>query len=325
MAYTTTSEIGGANTSYYNPLLLRNAWPNLVHVMLGQEAMIPKGVSTTIKWRRFTPLTAATTALTEGVTPAGSALAKTDITATPLQYGDFVTVTDYLSMTTPDPVFTVASELLGHQAGDTFDQLTRNVVVAGTSVRYADTGGTGNSQTSDVASDDIPSVTDLKKIVRTLEANNAKRYYQMVSPDNGYGTSPINASYFGLVHPYTAYNLRGLSGFIPVESYANQGVIMPGEVGSLADIRFVSSTNAKVLTGEGAGSIDVYATMVFAKDAFGVVGINGLGLENIRKPLGSGGTSDPLNQRATSGWKGAFVSKILNDNFMVRYEHAVSA
>jgi len=28
------------------------------------------------------------------------------------------------------------------------------------------------------------------------------------------------------------------------------------------------------------------------------------------------GTSDPLNQRATSGWKSMFVSRILNDNFM---------
>jgi N4-gp56 family major capsid protein len=48
-------------------------------------------------------------------------------------------------------------------------------------------------------------------------------------------------------------------------------------------------------------------------------------MKNIVKPLGSAGTADPLEQRATSGWKATFVAKILNDAFLVRVEHAVSA
>jgi len=41
-------------------------------------------------------------------------------------------------------------------------------------------------------------------------------------------------------------------------------------------------------------------------------------VKNIIKPLGSAGTADPLNQRATSGWKATFVAKILNNAFMTR-------
>ena len=38
------------------------------------------------------------------------------------------------------------------------------------------------------------------------------------------------------------------------------------------------------------------------------------------KQLGSGGTSDPLNQRATAGWKAVKTAEILQNDFMVRIE-----
>lgn len=56
-----------------------------MHTRFAQVKDIPKNGSSVIKFRRYTNLSAATTALTEGVTPAGSQLAKTDVTATVLQ------------------------------------------------------------------------------------------------------------------------------------------------------------------------------------------------------------------------------------------------
>jgi hypothetical protein len=38
--------------------------------------------------------------------------------------------------------------------------------------------------------------------------------------------------------------------------------------------------------------------------------------EVIVKAFGSGGTSDPLNRKATAGWKAVWAARILNDNFM---------
>ena len=64
---------------------------------------------------------------------------------------------------------------------------------------------------------------------------------------------------------------------------------------------------------------------ILAADYYGISRISGQAMENIVKALGSAGTADPINQRSTSGWKATFVAKILNENYCVRIEHAVSA
>ncbi len=68
----------------------------------------------------------------------------------------------------------------------------------------------------------------------------------------------------------------------------------------------------------------LYLSLLFAKDAYGVTPMTGHSLENIVKPLGSGGSTDPLNQRATSGWTAFTQAIILNDAFMIRLESAAS-
>ena len=81
--------------------------------------------------------------------------------------------------------------------------------------------------------------------------------------------------------------------------------------------------DAVIYPGEaGAMGRDVYATMVFGENAYGTTEITGGGLELIVKQLGSAGTSDPLNQRATVGWKATKVTVRLVEAFMVRIETA---
>lgn len=70
----------------------------------------------------------------------------------------------------------------------------------------------------------------------------------------------------------------------------------------------------------GAEGRDVYSTLFFGDNAYGTVDIEGGGLEHIVKQLGSGGTSDPLNQRATCGWKATKAAVRLVEEFMVRVE-----
>ena len=79
--------------------------------------------------------------------------------------------------------------------------------------------------------------------------------------------------------------------------------------------------NNVVYPGEAAPwGKDVYSTLVLGANAYGVTEVTGGGLEHIVKQLGSGGTADPLNQRATAGWKGTKVCELLVDNYMVRIE-----
>lgn len=265
-------------------------------------------------------LSAATTALSEGVTPTGSQLAVTNVDATVAQYGDFVTMTDFLVLTTNDPVLAEANDLLAQQAANTLDQLTRTVLAAGTTIQYASTA----SSTGTVTSSMKLTKAEIQEAVRTLKQNNAKKITQMIDSSDGFNTSPVDACFVAFVHPNTVYDLKNIAGFIRVEEYG-QKKAMPGEVGALDEVRFIESTNAYVNSGAGAGSIDVYGTIIVGADAYGVSRIAGSAMKNIIKPLGSAGSADPLDQRQTSGWKATFVAKILNEAFMLRIEHAVSA
>ena len=88
--------------TFYDMTLIDEATANLVHDQFGQKRPIPKNGGKTIEFRKFAPLAKATTPLTEGVTPDGKSLSVSTITATVKQYGDFVTQTDVLELTSLD-------------------------------------------------------------------------------------------------------------------------------------------------------------------------------------------------------------------------------
>lgn len=321
MANTDRSVISREVDAFYSRTLLVRAIPLFIHTKWGQVRDIPRQAGTnTVRFRRYGNLSAATTPLTEGVTPAGKQLSQTVITATVQQYGDYVTVTDVVDYESPDPELMIAAEVLGDQMGDTMDQLTRDILAAGSNVQYV-----GQTQRVDITSSNKISLNEVKSAIRTLKNNNTRKITSMINPTDGYNTTPVNSCFVGIVSPDTTYDLDTLEGWTPVEKYSSQMGVMEGEVGKLKEVRFVETTNAKVFEGEGASNIDVYATLIFGRDFYGITRISGEAVQNIVKPLGSAGTADPLNQRATSGWKITFVAKILNDDFGVRIEHAVSS
>ena len=72
------------------------------------------------------------------------------------------------------------------------------------------------------------------------------------------------------------------------------------------------------------GFVDVYSLFVIGMEAVGGVNLaNGNG-GIIRKGLGSSGVFDPLNMRATVGWKKYDARAVLNQNFGVQLYTAVS-
>ncbi len=70
---------------------------------------------------------------------------------------------------------------------------------------------------------------------------------------------------------------------------------------------------------------DIYATLIFGENAYGTTSLANGGLEHIVKQLGSAGSSDPLDQRATVGWKATKVTVRLVEAFMVRVETTASS
>ena len=215
----------------------------------------------------------------------------------------------------------------------------------------------------------------------------------------------IKGSWVAIIHPDVAYDMMRCTEWIDASKYAGSTQIFEGEIGKMAGIRFVETTEAKIFTapnltaaardltvkttlsspgktvavdeaitaaeatalagrevtisgtahtiasatagvagsasitteenvavadgtdGEviapaeaGAGGYCVYSTLVLGENAYGVTEVTGGGLQHIVKQLGSSGTADPLNQRATVGWKAIKVAEILVDAFMVRVE-----
>jgi N4-gp56 family major capsid protein len=258
--------------------------------------------------------------LTEGVTPAGKKLSTTDITAQVLYYGDYVTTSDVVSLESIDPVLTETAGILGDQVGDTVDQLMRDVMAAGTTVQYAGAATTRGTVTTSMKFN----AAECKEAVLTLKLNLAKPVMSRIDPSTGYNTMPLKASFIGILHPRTTSDCEDDDAWTPVEKYSNKSDVMPNEVGAFPYVRFVETTNAKVFEGEGDSGIDVYATLIFGRNAYAMTRLSNLTLQNIVKPLGSAGADDPLNQRATSGWKLSFVGKILQQPWLIRVEHAVS-
>lgn len=324
MATTTTSSITQASQNFLSTPFLSRAYPRFVHPLFGQVRDIPVNSTTDIRFRKYGSLSAATTALTEGVTPDSSQISSTDITATALQYGAWVELTDWLKMTTQDAklgYLTEISEVLGDQMGDTLDQLTATVLNAGTTIQYAQ----GVAGRSSVAPGMFLTRDEIIKGTTTLLGNNAKYMREVVKASDGFNTSPVMESFISIIHPNTYRSLRDEPGWIPVSEYGDPNDrISPAEVGSLEDVRFLVTTNAKVFTAAGSGSIDVYSTIIFGQEWYGLTRVSGHEVEIITKTAeANGSTADPLNQRNTMGWKASYVVKILQQAFGLRVEHAV--
>ena len=101
-----------------------------------------------------------------------------------------------------------------------------------------------------------------------------------------------------IVHPYVAYDLRRNPEWIDVHKYSTPENIYNGEIGKLAGVRFIETSEAKIWTGDGCPtSLAVFGTLVLAAHAYAVTEVEGGGLQHIVKQLGAG--EDPLNQRAS--------------------------
>lgn len=334
MAQVSTATLSVKLQDYYDKTALEKAVPRLLYRKFAQSRPLPKNSGDTIRFKRWGTLPNATTPLIEGVTPVGGNITVTELTATVQQYGYWVPVTDKVQLLHPDPILTEIAEELGDQQGETMDELMRNQLAAGSNVQYA--GGVA-SRSAVVAT---LTGEDLDKAIRALKNANALPISNIITASTGIGTSPIRPAYIAIVHPNTTYSLEKIEGWVPVERYASQTGILEGEVGAYKGVRFIETTNGLNFPDSGGAvgstgnmstsgtNLDVYATIIFAKNAYGEVPLTGTSSAVIIKVHGdrdTSDTSDPLNQRGSAGWKAMWTGKILNDSWMRRIEHAVAA
>lgn len=309
--------------TYYSDYLIDLAEPELVHDQFGQKHPIPKNGGKTIEFRQYDPLPEMTTALTEGVTPDGQSLNVKKLEATVKQYGGYVTLSDMLILAAIDNNVVQATKLIASQAGRTLDTITRDILNAGTIVQYADGSVTARASlvggSATASENNYLTVDAIKQAVRTLEAQDAPK---------------INGYYVGIIHPNVKYDLMKDPDWKTPHEYVDTANVYKNEIGELYGVRFVQSSRAKVWTDAAtnkatgtavANKRDVYSTLILADDAYGITDISGGGLQHIVKQLGSAGSGDPLDQRATVGWKATKTAEILVQQYMVRIETTASA
>ena len=296
-AITTTTEVDPAVGIVYERTLLQPNFPKYVHNKFAQRFNIASKKGNTLKMRRYAKYSAATTPLSEGITPNGHKQSKIDLLATVSQYGDFATITDVVDLTVEDPNITIEVDRQADQMQNTMDQLTRDVLANSASSTTCSNGTPTNT---------LLNKTDIDAVRGTLRGQNAEYLTSLIVGGTGQGTSPIRPAFWGIADTDLEDDLEDVSGFKYMSSYAAQQTVYPAEHGATGNVRWMTTTQGFVTSG-------TYSNPIIAKNAYGVIDINGGNAKSIVKGFGSGGTSDPLDQRATVGWKMWQVARILND------------
>jgi N4-gp56 family major capsid protein len=324
-------DISPRTAVYTQKEFLRRALPYLILEKFGQGKPIPERSSKVTKFRRYEALDPTPNVLSEGITPTSKKMVATDVTATLVQYGDIITISDVVMDTHEDPVLQEATAILAEQAAQMIENVRFGILVAGTNVQYA----TGDARSAVV---DCITLAMQRKVTRALKRQNAKTITTVIRSTPSFGTENVAAAYIGLCHPDLENDLRNISTFVPTEKY---GSITPyeNEIGKLEDVRYLTSTMFVPFAGDAnkGGAVGamipnditvanaaVYPVLYLAKDAYGIVPLKGLNAitPTVVNPKPS--DSDPLAQRGHVGWKSMQTAVILNDANMVRLEVAVT-
>ena len=295
--------------TFYEKRLIDQAEPALVHDQFGDPYPIPANGGKNIEFRKYDSLPKATTPLTEGVTPDGQTMNVSTVTAEVKQYGGWVPITDTLQLTAIDNNIVQATKIIASQAGRTLDTIVRDVLAGGTNVIYAPKIGEGGTETAVTSRATLDATCQLTSDLIARAATQLKAM----------NADPIGTSFVGIIHPYVAYDLRRDPDWIDVHKYAQPDEIYNGEIGTLHGVRFVETSEAKIWKGTGCpAGLAVFSTLILGAHAYGSTEIEGGGLEHIVKQLGYG--DDPLNQRASVGWKAHKTAERLVEQYMVRIE-----
>lgn len=329
MATTTYGDINQRTAAWAASKMLSHAEPVLVLQKFAATKEMPKNKADTVKFRRPVPFSAATTPLTEGVTPSAQKMAYEDVTVALSQYGMPIEITDVVADMAEDPVLRDAAVLAGEQAGLTLEVVTWGALKAGTNVFFAN--GTARNQVNTKIT-----LAHQRQVTRSLKAQKARKVTQMLGASPNYNTKAVEAAFIAFAHTDLEADIRNMAGFVPTAEYGSRQTLCAQEIGSVEDVRYILSPelDSWADAGGAAGAMlsstgtnaDVYPVLYVGKDAYGTVALKGAqGMTPMVVNPGSPSKSDPLGQRGYVSWKTFFAAAILNENWMARLEVGASA
>ena len=222
--------------TFYERTLLENARAATVFTPLGKHVPM-KGNK--IEFRKFNTFPKALVPLTEGVIPTGQNFGMTSLEIETNQHGDYVAISDRLELESFDDVIYGATEEMGATEGETYDILTRNKILAGTNVVYAEYSGTPATSRGAITPNHKITPSLINKVATWMKKNHAPKF-------DGY--------WVWVIHPSQSYDLRESSEWKEFHKYDDVAPIFNGEIGTLHGFRFIEDTNVKVFKGADLAS-----------------------------------------------------------------------
>ncbi len=299
----TTTTLSDNLHSFYDKRLLESAEAQLRLAPLAMDKMHQKGSGTDYFLLRYGNFSEDLSELTQGVVPSESTIDTNKYTVAMKQYGRYVVLADLLLTTAIDPVLEDVADRLGYDAAVSTDKLIRNDLVtnATTNTQYV---GSGNTTDDNISDNETFTAPEVIKGIRALRGFDAAPYK--------------DGLYRWVVHPFISIDIMAdtaAGGFIELNKYVAGLADGPlnGEVGKVYGARLLESTVISAV--ENSGVVDVYRTLLFARDAFCMTKFDRNHIRMIIKQLGTGGTSDPLDQIATAGYKMQLGLKYLGGSF----------
>lgn len=266
---------------------LENGEPSTVFMKFGTKAS-HQGYKS-ITWPRLGVMrtSLADAALVEGVTPDGHMNVVKTVTAVPVQLGDYSIISDVLDVETLLPIIAAQGRELANNAGRLIDEFIQDVLGADENVGsiYA---GSATSPDELTAAD----VMDLDLILKATtflasQGQTGERFKIIMHPNVFLDYAKSSATNTWL-NKLIYEDFKGIK-----DGFVTAGV----------NYDIYISANVKPVSVDGGEGDDfnVFPTYVFRDGAYGVGTLQNL--QTFYKPFGAAGTEDPLNQRATVGWK----------------------
>lgn len=304
MAADTTSTLTGEMMTFLIANFLDRSVQQNIHAEGALTRVHPQNSGKTMTWNRYTPLSAATGALTEATNPAATNISAATVSATVSEYGATDTISSLLYGTSIDRAAKEKSEVMAQNASETIDTLVRNELFTGATVQFA---GSKAALTA-IAASDVLSLVEVRKAVRTLKKNNANPY------GDGY--------FLGKVGPDTSFDLMADTVWVNAHSYKDGNELYKGEVGKIQRVRFLeASANQK----SESSTATVFSNFFHGQQAIGTIDLAGTNMKLIIKQSDKSDTSNPLNMFMTIGWKATFATKTLNANWLINVKTGATA
>ena len=255
MATNTSGQFSSDIENYIAQETLPLARKQLVAYQFGDPLELPEGRGTTYTATRYNRIPLPFAPLSEGVPPIGETMTISQVSATALQWGDKVTITDVAELTIKHPLFKKAIELCGLQIGETLERNTFNNLLAGTQVNYVNSRGARAS----LVAGDVISPHEVNRAYGALYTNGSPRFdgdqmtdEKLPAQSGGAKASKnprLNPHYVAIMHPLVEQDFRENSTVVTAWSYSDLNRLYNAEAGEWGGIRFCSSNMVPFYTG----------------------------------------------------------------------------